>query len=551
MLEGKYSEYCDSKVFGKTYTPHTLSSFIAKQMCKYYNGWNDNNEISIFDPAVGDGNLILSLLAEIRKCFNGKVKIFGCETDLNATNLLKKRITCADTNIELSIFNGDFFEFASTSNSKYDLIIANPPYVRIQLLTNDFHKRIAKEFQISGRFDLYYLFLLGLSKFQTEKSICGIITSNKFLTVKSGNALREQLMQNYNVVRLFDLGDTKLFSASVLPAVLLLKKYDKNRKINTFFSSVYSEQNSIAKAKQVPDILSCIESYAGYVELPNKQVFKIKQGILNISQDGVWRNFDDDSEEVQHQIQINTWKLLGDIVKIRVGVKTTADKVFISDKWEHIVPVTNTEIWYPLITHRNAAKFSPKKVDSEYRILYPYELNNEKRTLVNLNLYPNSKKYLEENKVKLSTRKYLTKAGREWYEIWVPQNPKLWNSLKIVFRDISETPMFWLDKTGSIINGDCYWMSFQNEDMMWLVLGVANSSFIEEFYDLNFSNKLYSNKRRFMAQYVEKFPIPNIESAYSRKIIQLSKTLYNHFDDDIFSELNNTVYSAFGLSKKL
>ncbi len=77
-----------------------------------------------------------------------------------------------------------------------------------------------------------------------------------------------------------------------------------------------------------------------------------------------------------------------------------------------------------------------------------------------------------------------------------------------------------MDKEGTIVNGDCYWLINDNDNMpeniLWLVLAVANSHFIEDFYDIKFQNKLYSNRRRFITQYVEQFPIPDPNLADSK-----------------------------------
>ena len=87
--------------------------------------------------------------------------------------------------------------------------------------------------------------------------------------------------------------------------------------------------------------------------------------------------------------------------------------------------------------------------------------------------------------------------------------------------------------------------------MLWLALGVGNSSFIEEFYDVNFNNKLYAGRRRFMTQYVEKFPLPNPNSDISREIVSLSKKIFSLIDKidttDLQQRLNKLVYKAFGL----
>ena len=126
----------------------------------------------------------------------------------------------------------------------------------------------------------------------------------------------------------------------------------------------------------------------------------------------------------------------------------------------------------------------------------------------------------------LEGRKYVIEAGRQWYEIWVPQNPNAWIQPKLVFRDIAQEPTFWVDLNGSVVNGDCYWLVAQNPadvDLLWLAAAIANSTFIERFYDLCFHNKLYAGRRRFMTQYVENFPLPDPQNSPSKYIIAKAK----------------------------
>ena len=148
-------------------------------------------------------------------------------------------------------------------------------------------------------------------------------------------------------------------------------------------------------------------------------------------------------------------------------------------------------------------------------------------------------------------------AGRQWYEIWVPQNPDAWARPKIVFRDICEQPTFWLDVDGSVINGDCYWFTCDhqhNDDLLWLALAVGNSTFIEAFYDRRFNNKLYSGRRRFMTQYVEQFPLPDPNRAISKQIIELVKQVYENTPslqaDHLAASVDALVWESFGLVVK-
>lgn len=91
----------------------------------------------------------------------------------------------------------------------------------------------------------------------------------------------------------------------------------------------------------------------------------------------------------------------------------------------------------------------------------------------------------------------------------------------------------------------------EEEDILWLVLAVANSKFIEMFYDTKFNNKLYSNKRRFISQYVEQFPLPDPGSDISVRMIKLAKDIFNSSENqrikECEEELNYLVWKAFDL----
>jgi len=147
------------------------------------------------------------------------------------------------------------------------------------------------------------------------------------------------------------------------------------------------------------------------------------------------------------------------------------------------------------------------------------------------------------------------KSGRNWFEIWVPQDPDAWKHPKLVFPDISERPTFWIDTEGGIVNGDCYWIAQKgggSANLLWLALGVANSRFIEKFYDHVFHNKLYSGRRRFMTQYVECFPLPNPAASSAIQIVKLAKEIHRwkgqRPTDEMEEAVDKLVCEAFGLA---
>ena len=65
-----------------------------------------------------------------------------------------------------------------------------------------------------GRVDLYHAFVKAMTLALREDGILGLLTSNRFLTVQSGSSMRDWLLKNFHLLRLVDLGDTKLFEAA-------------------------------------------------------------------------------------------------------------------------------------------------------------------------------------------------------------------------------------------------------------------------------------------------------------------------------------------------
>ena len=149
-------------------------------------------------------------------------------------------------------------------------------------------------------------------------------------------------------------------------------------------------------------------------------------------------------------------------------------------------------------------------------------------------------------------------SGRRWYEIWVPQDPAGWTKPKLVWPDISLRPCFYVDYSGAVVNGDCYWLTLRQgikDEVLLLLLGVANSSFAEKFYDVRFHNKLYSGRRRFITQYVEEFPVPDPSSSAAAQIISAVQQLLSVAEPIEHSQreqaLNEAVCGAFGLFEEV
>jgi len=516
----------------------------------------------ILDPAVGEGELLASLLKQISD--RVPVEVFGFDTNEKALELTTARLRSLFPSASIHLRVGDFLKFVSdmpgsgdgvglfeaSVTETFDLIIANPPYVRTQIMGAEHAQLLAKTFGLNGRVDLYYAFLVGIAMVLRPDGIAGIIVSNRFMTTKAGTSVRRAILDRFNVRHVWDLGDTKLFDAAVLPAVLIVEGRNGQARRDVSFTSIYETLEAPSHHRQsVIDALS----EPGIVEVPDGRRFRVRCGNLNLTRgpSAVWRVATKDADAWLETVAAHTWRKFRGIGKIRVGVKTCADKVFIRTDWNKLGEQGRPELLKSLTTHHIARRFKPNELKERWEILYPHETVGRHRRAVELDKYPRSDAYLRRHRAVLANRTYVLQAGRKWYEIWVPQDPAAWEKPKLVFRDIAKEPCFWIDFEGSVVNGDCYWMVVDDEELLWLAAAVANSTFIEAFYDHRFNNKLYAGRRRFMTQYVEEFPLPTRESKLTKEIIAKAMAVYaavgTTANEALSAELNRMVWTAFGL----
>lgn len=555
----------EKKKTGSHYTPPELAEFVSLQILQN-RPIEKGAKVVILDPAVGDGELLLSLLSNLSLEQRMEVKVLGFDTDQKAVQIAAERLGGAFPEVSCDLKMENFLTiayehsnqgiFCGTDFEPVDLVIANPPYVRTQILGAEFAQRISKGFGLSGRVDLYYAFILAIASVLKPGGVAGIIVSNRFMTTKAGADVRENICKEFNILHVWDLGDTQLFEAAVLPAVLLVQlKNGYPGNIEPKFTSVYSTAQEINRTTSSSSIVSMLNE-EGVVQLEDGHRYLVRKGVLDYGENPreVWRLTNDTSKKWLDTVKKHTYCTFGEIGKIRVGVKTTADRVFIRDDWHELPLDTQPELLRPLLTHHIARRFKAAQSKRPIKILYTHTIDKGKRLPVDLNNYPRSAKYLNSNRSTLERRSYISKAGRQWFEIWVPQDPGAWKQPKLVFRDITDRPVFWLDNTGAVVNGDCYWMtadSTNDLDLLWLALAVGNSSFIETFYDRRFNNKLYAGRRRFITQYVEKFPLPEPDSEVGREIIDVVKTIVEvtpSFEAERLEVvLDDLVWKAFGV----
>jgi adenine-specific DNA-methyltransferase len=539
---------------GATFTPQGLSVFLAERIASYIKPTNQK----VLDPACGEGELLIAMgdilfdsaidftltgydaNEQYLSFAHERILRFGAKNTKLVHEDFLQAIDVSSHQSSLGLFQ----EYNKSSvNNSFDIVIANPPYVRTQLLGTEQAQELARKFNLKGRVDLYYPFLIAMTESLKEGGILGVITSNRYLSTKGGESIRKFLSENYEILELIDLGDTKLFDAAVLPAIFIGRKQKRKKPSTAKFLKIYEELNGykgdLIPVETVYDVLNNEQS--GYF-IANGKRYKKSSGTLKykVASGSCWEMLSNNESDWVSKIDKAAKNRVKDFFKVKVGIKSTADKVFISDKWEELkTDKPEDELLKDLISQENVEPWNATD-NFKLKVLYPHiSVNGEKQT-IDIEKYPNAKKYFLQHEEKLKSRKYLIEAGRQWFELWVPHRPDQWKYPKLVFPDISLMPRFYFDIGGKIVNGNCYWIVATNEEdieKLLLIQGVANSKLMTKYHDLVFNNKLYSGRRRYFTQYVERYPLPDFRSPIAKEIISIVKKLNQSNDKKDISEL--------------
>jgi adenine-specific DNA-methyltransferase len=563
------------KATGAHFTPPDLGGFVARRIIRVLRaGRSPKSPLRIMDPSCGDGGLLEAFVSEVPKKQKSHYTLVGIESDSESIEQARENLATSGFRIEMSQF--DFLEACESSCQNPDLfstqpsvllpapdvIIANPPYVRTQILGAHRAQLLGAAFGLTGRVDLYHAFLVAMTMTLSPGGVLGVITSNRFLTTKGGTSIREFLSSNYDILEVFDLGDTKFFDAAVLPAVFIGKKKGSKKNGSATipnFLKVYETLDPPDSSTEKESLVDLLENTTSGYYAAQGRAFEVTTGTLTVPQssDEPWLMFTDEEREWVRKVEQKAVCRVGDLLKVRVGVKTTADKVFIRNDWSELPKSMRPEdeLLRPLYSQADAQRWVAKTDVNELRkVLYTHLVVDGKRKAIDLARYPKAAAYLEAHREVLEGRTYVLKANRQWYEIWVPQNPESWKKPKLVFPDISPEPVFFFDDESCIVDGNCYWIPAEKEGdipLLFLLQGIANSALMRKYHDLSFSNRLYAGRRRYLTQYIEKYPIPDPRAPESKAIVDIVRKLVLKPSAKVQKQreekLNHLVLKAFGL----
>ena len=120
-------------------------------------------------------------------------------------------------------------DVVSRDEGGFDVVIGNPPYVRIHEFEENYKKYFSANFNSStGQYDIYVLFIEKALQLLRDGGLLGFIVSNKFLVSDYGVGLRNTILSKTKIRTIVDVSNIRVFKeASVYPVVIIMEKLNR------------------------------------------------------------------------------------------------------------------------------------------------------------------------------------------------------------------------------------------------------------------------------------------------------------------------------------
>ena len=436
----------------------------------------------------------------------------------------------------------------------FDIVIGNPPYVRIQTLNNSDAKLVEKyndlysEITI-GNYDLYLLFMYRGLQLIKQKGMVTYIEPNKFLLATMGTKIRQLLKKENLIKRLIDFGTNQIFkTATTYTCIIFISQSESE----TF------EYKKFNLGENYLDFNSIAFSDIDFKNLPDK---------------ANWALSNNSSNSVLEKIKAQKYKFIDITEKIFKGSSTGNDKIFLLDL------VSENSKTYSVKSEVSPEPFEIEKKtcrkflygesvlryaepNSTKLLLFPYKKEFDKYVLYTANdmkkTFPLAFSYLKKHKELLLSRKIPLTADN-FFKFSAARSLNDYEQTKILISDMLVSDRVSLDENGEYFTGPAIhcpvFNSVGKQFEQKFYLAILNSKLFWYFIS-HTSTALRGDAYRLTPEFLNDFVFPDITPAQQKPIIALvdkilaAKKANPQADtskDE--AEIDRLVYALYGLSE--
>ncbi|EIC9875543.1 class I SAM-dependent DNA methyltransferase [Campylobacter coli] len=429
----------------------------------------------------------------------------------------------------------------------FDLIIGNPPYIRQEEI-KELKNTLSKNYKVyKGTADIYtYFYELGFNVLK-ENGILSFITSNKYTRAGYGEALREFLLKNTCILKYIDLNGIKVFDSATVDTSILCFEKSKS-KDNKFKYLTLS--NEILKTCAYD-----IGLYKDFAEFSQNSLSKESFTFSDENTSALKAKIERIGTPLKEWYGFNIYR----------GILTGYNEAFIitTEKRNEILANCKDEA-----EKERTAKLIRKMLRGRDIKRYSYEWaglwvinthngykskNGEKIEAINIEHYPSLKKHFDEFYPQLEKR---ADKGLTPYNLRNCAYIEEFEKEKIVWAEMTKEACFVYDNSNFFTNQTCYF--FTHCDYKYL-LAILNSRLIV-YYMQYISSHLGQGAFRWIRQYIEKLPIPKINSKNEKladelinlvdEILKAKEQDKNANTQELENKINSIVYKLYNLTEE-
>lgn len=386
------------------------------------------------------------------------------------------------------------------SKGGFDVVIGNPPYLRIQGL-KDLNPKLTRFYETnyissSGNYDIYVLFIEKSFKLINNRGEIALILPHKFLISEFGRGIRNFLLNNKAVSNIVHFGSELIFKdATTYTCIISLTK-----KVNNEISVRHilpSELFENAKISQIP--------------------------VSKLTEER-WILSSDDNGKVLNKLNKQPLKLKDVFSRFVQGIITGRDAVYcvkgnIKGKYLEVIAnngkkyLLENSILKPHLRGEDIGKY--KYLSNNEWLIFPYKLNSSKAAILSpaefQETFPNTLEYLRLFEQELRNREGNKFNNDFWYQYSRNQAISVLEQPKIITPEVCYGGSMTLDENNFYHNSKCHTLllSDTSEYKLNSILPLINSKLFW-FYLSKTGNVLRGGYIGVKRQVLELFPIPVI-----------------------------------------
>jgi methylase of polypeptide subunit release factors len=492
-------------------------------------------EQRVLEPSCGDGAFILAVVTRMIESETTHAGVIewdqgGFDDALRAVDINTVSVRAARTLVSRILIEAGCPQPRATElaqkwviqsdfllkewDERFDLVVGNPPYVRIENLPKRVLERYRSEFStLTDRADLYVAFFEQGLRLLSSRGTLAYITANRFTKNTYGAGLRKLITDSFRVRFYVNLEHTQPFltHVSAYPAIVVVdRQRGRSTKAGTL-EDVESETLEKVRRQSFGRAGKVIESFRSWFPegAPWSTTSAKEQASLS-----------------RLAATLPTLELSAPGTRVGIGVATGADKVFVLEK-KHEEIEESRQI--PLLMASNVYN---DRLDWSGRYLVNPFVDEGNGNLVELSDYPGLAEYLQANFEALHRRHVAKARPRSWYRtidrIW----PDLVHRPKLVIPDIQGSTVIGYDDGQFYPHHNLYWITSESWPLLALKAMLRSSIVYEQVRA--YSVQMRGGSVRFQAQTLRKIRLPflkELSDSLLERLVEASEGTQSEVDD--------------------